>query len=270
MRDLNVYIISDSIGETGELIATAAMKQFDLDSYRMFRYPYHNSLEKIKPVLEDASIHKNSIVIYTTVEKRAKEYIETQCYKLGIPSVDVMEPPLAAIERIIGEPPKREPGLIRRLDDNYFRKVEAVEFAIQHDDGKNPRGIELADIVILGISRTSKTPLSIYLANKLFKVTNIPLVPEVDIPHQIFSKDKRRIIGLIAQPSKVSSIRAERLESLGLDSSAEYSEIQRINEELNYSLELMRKLDCLIIDVTNKSIEETAGIIMAHMRNSFK
>lgn len=269
MTKLDIYIISDSIGETGEQIAKATLRQFEIDEFNIKRYPYHNSVAQLEPVIKQAGQNPNSLLVYTTVQEDTRAYIQKMTDALGIKAIDVMGPPMGTVEDLLGIEPLREPGLIRRLDENYFKKVEAVEFAITYDDGKDPRGINMADIVLLGISRTSKTPLSIYLANKLYKVANVPLVPEVDLPKEVYNKDKRRIIGLIAQPEKISSIRLERLQSLGLGSGATYSEEKRIIEELNYSNQLMKDLDCLVIDVTHKSIEETATIIMDHMRTTF-
>ncbi len=181
-----------------------------------------------------------------------------------------MTPPLEALENVLGYPPKRESGIIRRLDENYFKKVEAVEFAVKYDDGKDPRGgVKKADICLVGISRTSKTPLSMYLAHKNYKVANVPLVPEVPPPKELFEKDKRRIIGLVANPAKLNEIRQERLKSLGLDFTANYANVDRINMELEYSKEIMDKLGCIVIDVSNKAIEETAGIVIDYMKKSF-
>src|SRR5699024_9866420 len=140
-------------------------------------------------------------------------FIEKMGRKFNIPTVDVMTPPLEALEKILKFPPKRESGIIRRLDENYFKKVEALEFAVKYDDAKDPRGITKADICLIGVSRTSKTPLSMYLANKNYKVANIPLVPEVIPPKELMEKDKRRIIGLVANTNKLNEIRTERLKS---------------------------------------------------------
>src|SRR5690606_36028607 len=134
---------------------------------------------------------------------------------------------------------------------------------------KDPRGIAKSNIVLVGISRTSKTPLSMYLAHKNYKVANVPLVPEVPPPKELFEKDNRRVIGLIANPIKLNEIRQERLKSLGLDNSANYANIDRINMELEYSKEIMKKIGCLVIDVSYKAIEETAGIIIEHLKENF-
>lgn len=269
MNYLKLYIISDSIGETGEQIAKASLRQFEIDDFEIKRYPYHNSIGMIEPIFDEAAKDPNSLVIYTTVEEKTRNFIKEKSEELNVPVIDVMGPPMDAMEKILKSEPLREPGLIRRLDENYFKKVECIEFAVTYDDGKDPRGAKNADICLVGVSRTSKTPLSIYLANKLYKVANIPLVPEVPVPREVYKKDKNRIIGLIANPYKITSIREERLQTLGLDNTASYSQLKRIEQELNYSKRIMKELDCIVIDVTNKAIEETAGIIIDHMRTTF-
>ena len=158
--------------------------------------------------------------------------------------------------------PLREAGVIRKMDKSYFNRVEAIEFAVKYDDGKDPRGLLKADLVLVGISRTSKTPLSMYLANKHIKVANVPLVPEVPIPKELDSVEPRRIIGLTNSPEKLNVIRTERLKAMGLNGSANYAKLDRILEELDYSEEVMKRLKCPVINVANKAIEETAGIIL--------
>ncbi len=265
---ITIYVVSDSIGETGELIARAAVRQFIPKGFEIRRYPFIVGEDQIKDIFKDAATRK-SMVVYTTVSEKNRDFIQECGEKLGIPTIDVMTPPLEALEKILGYPPKRESGIIRRLDENYFKKVEAVEFAVKYDDGKDPRGVKKADICLVGISRTSKTPLSMYLAHKNFKVANVPLVPEVPPPNELFEKDKKRVIGLVANPLKLNEIRQERLKALGLDFTANYANMDRINMELEYSREIMDKLGCIVLDVSNKAIEETAGIIMDYMKNNF-
>ncbi|MDX9918035.1 MAG: pyruvate, water dikinase regulatory protein [Gudongella sp.] len=268
MSVLTLYVMSDSIGETGELIAKAAARQFMSENYEIRKYPYMNDEEQIRTILYDA-IPGESLVVYTTVLKEIKDLIDLIGAERGIPTIDVMSPPMLAIEKLIGYAPKREAGLIRRIDENYFKKVEAVEFAVKYDDGKDPRGIDKADICLIGISRTSKTPLGMYLAHKNFKVVNIPLVPEVAPPEELFKKDRRRVIGLVADPRKLIDIRSERLRALGLKGSANYASVDRIQMELEYSLDIMSRVGCEIIDVSNKAIEETASIVIEHMTKEF-
>nr|WP_300002227.1 pyruvate, water dikinase regulatory protein [Tissierella sp.] len=262
-RKLAIYVISDSIGETGELIARAAVRQFTED-YEIKRYPYIVSEDQIKDIFDEAEIGK-SLIIYTTVSEKTRDFIEEKGKERGIPTVDVMTPPLVALENTLKMSPKRESGIIRRLDEDYFKKVEAVEFAVKYDDGKDARGVKKADICLVGVSRTSKTPLSMYLAHKNYKVANVPLVPEVMPPKELFEKDKRKIIGLVADPYKLNEIRKERLKTLGLNFTANYANVERINLELEYSREIMKKLDCIVIDVSSRAIEETAGMILEYI-----
>ena len=169
-KSLIIYVISDSIGETGELIAKASIKQFKTNDFHIKRYPYHNTIAQLEPVFEEAAEDEHSIIFYTTVQDDAREFIERRSRELGIQTVDIMGEPLNKMEAVLEYPPVREPGLIRRLDENYFKKVESIEFAVKYDDGKDPKGAKSADICLVGISRTSKTPLSMYLAYKLLKV----------------------------------------------------------------------------------------------------
>lgn len=270
MEGIVIYVISDSIGETGELIAKGSVRQFESENFQIKRFPYHNSVEQIGPILERAAKDEKSLIVYTNVQTETRDFIVNRVKELGLHSVDVMGSPMEQIEDILGYPPMREPGLIRRLDDNYFKKVEAIEFAVKYDDGKDPRGAKKADICLVGISRTSKTPLSMYLAHKYYKVANIPLVPEIPVPEEVYEKDPKRVIGLTVQPEKLITIREERLKSLGLVSGAKYANMERIREELEYSKAVMEKLGCFVIDITNRAIEETAEIIHSHMRNNFK
>ncbi|TJX14714.1 kinase/pyrophosphorylase [Tissierella creatinini] len=265
---LTMYILSDSIGETGEFIARAAIRQFMSDNYEIKKFPFISGKDRIKDIMEDAA-RSFSIVLYTTVSLENKSYIEEMGKKYNIPTVDIMTPPIEALEKILQFPPKREPGLIRRLDENYFKKVEAVEFTVKYDDGKDPRGVKKADICLVGVSRTSKTPLSMYLAHKNYKVANIPLVPEVPAPREIFEKDVRRVIGLVTDPEKLIEIRKERLKALGLDFTANYANVDRIKQELEYSRGIMERLGCIVIDVSQKAIEETAAIIIEYMNKNF-
>ena len=263
-----IYVISDSVGETGELIAKSSVKQFESYNYEIKRYPYHNSVEQIEPILEEASKHKKSLIVYTNVVQETRDFIECKAKELDLHTVDVMGGPMDQLEDLLGYPPLREPGLIRRLDENYFKKVEAIEFAVKYDDGKDPRGAKKADICLVGISRTSKTPLSMYLANKLYKVANVPLVPEVPVPDEVYEKDVKRVIGLTCNTEKLISIREERLKSLGLAGGAKYANLDRIREELNYSNQVMDELGCIVIDVSNKAIEETAELIIEYMEKN--
>lgn len=268
MENLVIYVISDSVGETAQQVTKAAISQFKLnDDYEIRRFPYVIEVDFLKEILESAK-EENAIVIYTLVEKELLEFTEQFCTEENLSCVDLMTPILRQISSKIGIKPKREPGIIRKLDESYFKRVEAIEFAVKYDDGKDQRGILQADVVLLGISRTSKTPLSMYLANKNIKVANVPLVPEIPIPKEVFEINQKKIIGLTNTPEKLNQIRQERLKSLGLSSNANYAKFDRILQELDYSDKIMKKVGCPVIDVSNKAIEETAGIIMDIMKEN--
>lgn len=256
-----VYIVSDSIGETAELVAKAAVSQFNGGNVRIRRVPYVNDPQDIVEIIDEAQ-GQNCIIAFTLVLPELREVLVREADKQHIPTVDIMGPFLDALGLITQGPPKLEPGLVRKLDEEYFRRVEAVEFAVKYDDGKDPRGILRADLVIMGVSRTSKTPLSMYLANKRIKAANVPLVPEVAPPQEVFNLSPHKVIGLTIKPQQLNVIRTERLKTLGLTSHADYASHERILKELEYAEGIMKRVGCPIIDVTNKAVEETASKVL--------
>jgi len=259
--NLVIYIISDSIGETAEQVARATVSQFNTRDYEVRRFPYINEKQQISEALYEAK-KELAVIVFTIVVPELREFLISEAQGLGIPYADVMTPIMHAMESALKTPAKEEPGLIRKLDERYFKKVEAIEFAVKYDDGKDPRGLKQADIVLTGISRTSKTPLSMYLAHKNLKVANVPLVPEVLPPRELYEISPKKIIGLTTNPMKLIEIRQERLKALGLKNEASYASMQRIFEELDYAEGIMKKLGCPVIDVSSKAIEESAGIIL--------
>ncbi len=268
MENLVVYVISDSVGETAQQVTKAALSQFNIENdYEIRRFPYVADEKFLKEVLESGK-NEEAIIVYTLVSENLLNIAKEFCEKEDLSHIDLMTPLLKQISKKTGKNPKREPGVIRKLDERYFKRVEAIEFAVKYDDGKDPRGILKSDIVLLGISRTSKTPLSMYLANKNIKVANVPLVPEIPIPKEVFEIDPKKIMGLTNTPEKLNSIRNERLKALGLSSNASYANLERILQELDYAEKIMKKVGCPVIDVSNKAIEETAGIIMDKMKEN--
>ena len=212
---------------------------------------------------------QNAIVCYTIVSPEMREAIDRKADETGVQIVDILGPVLKAIEKTSGLSPKNQPGLIHALDHEYFKRVAAVEFAIKYDDGKNPWGLTKADLVIIGVSRTSKTPLSMYLANKQLKVANVPLVPEIPPPEELFKVPSNRIIGLLIDPYKLNEIRIARLKAMGLTDGANYADIHRIQEELDYARAIMQRLHCMVINVSNRAIEETASLILEYLKKNF-
>jgi|SRR5579875_608586 len=262
-----IYVVSDSVGETAELVTKAAISQFNGSGIALKRFPYVEDKEHIDEVVSLASLDKGMLA-YTLVKPQMRTYMKEQAEKHGIHAVDLIGPIIDQIEEYSGKRPLNEPGLVRKLDDDYFKKVEAIEFAVKYDDGRDPRGILKADIVLIGVSRTSKTPLSQYLAHKRLKVANVPLVPEVDPPEELFRVPKEKCFGLKISPEKLNSIRRERLISLGLNDKASYANIERIKEELSFFDKVVNKINCPVIDVTSKAVEETANIILNYFHKN--
>lgn len=258
---LMIYVLSDSLGETAEQVAKAAVAQYTNIIVEIKKVSYVTHNETIKDLVNEAANY-NSIIMFTLVMPERRNFLIQEAANHGIKCVDILSPVIDSIESVTKTHPTYTPGIIRRLDEEYFKKVEAIEFAVKYDDAKDTRGIKKADVVIVGVSRTSKTPLSMYLATKNIKVTNIPLVPEVKPPHELFEISPRNIIGLTNSPLKLNAIRQERLKALGLSHEANYANMERIMEELDYAEKIMKSIGCPIIDVTTKAIEETAGIIM--------
>lgn len=262
MDNLIIYVISDSVGETAQQVTKAVLSQFSLnEGYEIRRFPYIVDEKHLLEILNSGK-NENVILVYTLVDEKLLSITERFCQEEGLSHIDLMTPLLREISNKTNINPKREPGIIRKLDESYFKRVEAIEFAVKYDDGKDPRGILKSDIVLVGISRTSKTPLSMYLANKNIKVANVPLVPEIPIPKELYQIDPKKIIGLTNSPEKLNRIRIERLKALGLSSESSYANLERILQELDYSEKIMKKLNCPVINVSNKAIEETSGIIL--------
>ena len=268
-KHIVIHILSDSIGETGEQAAKAAVSQFgNHQNIEIKRHPFVTEKEHIKSIINEAKMEK-SLLVYTIVVDELKDFLDDEAKKYGIETVDLMTSLLGSIENLTGDKPKKEAGIIRKLDELYFKRVEAVEFAVKYDDGKDTRGIKKCDIVLLGISRTSKTPLSMFLAHRYLKVANVPLVPEMPPPDELFEIDPKKIIGLTTNPIKLNEVRQERLKALGLSDDADYASIDRILREIEYAENLMKRLGCPIIDVSNKAVEETASIISDILKLSY-
>ncbi len=255
------YVISDSVGETAELVVKAATSQFNSHNCELKRIPYVSDAGTIEEVVREAVKFK-SIVAYTLVDPTLRAHMKELSQRYQIEAVDIMGPMLNSFQNVVGKEPKLEPGLVRKLDESYFKRVDAIEFAVKYDDGKDPRGLLKSDVTLIGVSRTSKTPLSMYLANKRLKVANLPLVPEVKPPQELYEVPSNKVIGLIISPYKLNEIRKERLKTLGLKSQANYANMERIMTELDYAEEIMKKVGCPTIDVSNRAVEETAQKIL--------
>ncbi|MBK3493316.1 kinase/pyrophosphorylase [Viridibacillus sp. YIM B01967] len=271
MNKLAVFIVSDSVGETGELVTKAAISQFRPGMQDTFlkRFPHVESLEQLNEIVHLAT-EQGAIIVYTLVKEEMRSYVQHLSDNMLVPSIDLMGPLMARLEETLAVRPVEEPGLVRKLDDDYFKKIEAIEFAVKYDDGRDPRGLLLADIVLVGVSRTSKTPLSQYLAHKRYKVANVPLVPEVEPPEELFLVDPKKCFGLVISPEKLNNIRIERLIALGLNDGANYAKLDRIKEEITHFQKVVSRIGCHVIDVTNRAVEETANDILHRIQLPIK
>jgi len=256
-----VYIISDSIGETAEFVVKAAASQYDSEDMEVRRVPFVSAAARVIEIVEEAA-GANSMIAYTLVLPELRQLVEREAAKRDIPTADIMGPAMSAFAKIMKKEPYLEPGRVRRLDEDYFRRMAAVEFAVKYDDGKDPRGFRHAEVVLIGVSRTSKTPLSMYLAHRRLMVANLPLIPEVEPPEELFWVSPEKIVGLMIDPVQLRSIRQERLNSLGFDMHANYASMERIKMELDYARRIMDRIGCTVFDVSNKAVEEVANQIV--------
>lgn len=259
---IHLYVISDSLGEIGTSIANAIRLQFQGQFAMPRRYPLIRDISEINDILLEAA-KSRGMVIYTLVMPDTREFIVRRGNELQLTLVDVLGPVMDVAKVMTNREPIYEAGLNRRLDEEYFRKVAAVEFAVKYDDGTDPSSLHKADIVLVGISRTSKTPLSMYLAYRNFKVANVPLIPGVNPPDELFEIDKHKIFGLTNSSERLHSIRTERLRDLGIQKSENYANLTTIEMELEYANQIFKQLDCPVINVANRSIEETAVMIIS-------
>ena len=259
----NVYLISDSTGETLDRIFLSLKSQFKSFTYNKKEFVFVRTEQQIDRIIEESSNLENSIILYTIVETKLAKYIAQKCEKKKIPCFSIMGSLILNFSKLLNQKATHIPSAQHVLDEEYYNKIEAIQFSIMHDDGMRTEDIEAADIVLLGVSRTSKTPTSIYLANKGYKTLNIPLVGEQRIP-SVLKKlpDSFCVIGLCVEAKRLSDIRTNRLEIMKESNTTRYSDLGFIQKEIEDSKKLFKKYNWPIIDVTRKSVEETAASII--------
>ena len=260
-----ITVCSDSVGETAETVVHAVLKQFNNHEIKIRRIGHIQHEDEIQSIMEEVA-QQGGFVAYTLVQPELREMMKQESIRLGVRAIDIMGPMIQAVIDTFNDAPSSKPGLLHQLDAEYFRRVEAVEFAVKSDDGRDTSSFLKADLVLIGVSRTSKTPLSIFLAHKGYKVANLPLVPEVKPPKELFLVPSNRIVSLIMDAEQLLRIRSERLKALGLPNGSKYAGMERILEELDYAHALVKQLGCPMINVTDKAIEETAGIILDYLQ----
>ena len=261
MTLLHLHLLSDSTGETLEMVAKAALAQFDDAEVIRHFWPMVRSLHHLDRIVEDLAANPG-LVLYTLVNDETRRRLEERCRALGLPYVAPLDTVTVALEDRLGEQAKARPGRQHMMDETYFARVDAIHFTIAHDDGIAPENWEEADIVLAGVSRSSKTPTSIYLANRGYKVANIPLVMESPPPPSLFKLRNPMVVGLTTAPRRLIEIRRNRLLSLNEKTETSYVDEERVEQEVAFARRIFSDNGWPVIDVTRRSIEETAAAIM--------
>lgn len=259
MSKVFIYIISDGTGETAMTMIKAALVHYSEHDLNIFRFKNIRSEQQVDATIEEA-LQKKAIIIHTVVSRQLREYIQEKASAYGLSQVDLLGPLLQELDSYLNVvDSQKEAGILHSVDEKYYKRVEAIEFAVKHDDGKLLSDLNKADIILVGISRTSKTPLSLFLSHKGWKVANIPLVPGVPLPEELFQVDQRKIVGLIIDPDSLQRIRRNRLERIKQDPGSEYARMDKIYDEIEYAKELFSKNKRWpVFNVTERALEETA------------
>ena len=259
----DIYLISDSTGETLERIFLAIKAQFKNFDYKTHFYSFTRTENQISKILEASEKNSNSIVLYTIVENKLAKHLSDECNKKNIPCFGILGDLIISFSKLLDQKALNVPSRQHIMDDEYYKKIEAIQFTMNHDDGNSVDDIEKSDIILLGVSRTSKTPTSIYLANKGMKISNIPLVNENSVP-DILKKNpqKKCVVGLTAEPDRLVDLRKNRMQSIKDNESTEYTSLDTVQKEMEDARKLFLKYKWPSIDVTRKSVEETAASVL--------
>lgn len=257
----NLHLVSDSSGETVTNIARACLVQYEnvkVDKHFWWLVRTPGQMERVIEGLK----HSPGLVVFTLLDHEIREQLEKACRELRIPIISALDPVMQAFSRFFERTAQSEIGKQHMLDDGYFHRIDAMHFTVQHDDGQSMDSMIDADIILVGVSRTSKTPTCMYLANRGLRVGNIPLVPGISIPDEIASAQKPLFVGLTREPKSLSDIRQSRLRIMNDDRTQDYADLDKVRDEVAQSRRLFTKYDWPVIDVTRRSIEETAATII--------
>lgn len=269
-ESLRIFVLSDTVGEIPERLIYAVLSQFpDISKKEIKKYPFLDNTQDLLKVLNDAKIEQ--AIVVTTLINHELNIVATDFLKKNkLFHIDYVSALIDTISEKTEKEPIYKSSALHALDEQYFDRMAAIEFAVKYDDGKNPKGFLKSDVVLLGISRTSKTPLSMYLANRSFKVSNLPLIPEVPVAPEIYQVPSENIFGLVASPEYIMAVRSERVKLMGLRSKSTYNDLERIKQELSYAEELFEELGAHVISMENRSIEETAQQIEIKMSENYQ
>lgn len=257
-----IFILSDSTGETAATMIRAALVQYSHQNIQISRHKNIRSEQQAEAVIEDC-FNSQGLLVYTVAPQSLRNKIKEMAASKGLPHLDLLSPVLNVLDVYFGQTSENNVGILRAVDDRYFKRIEAIEFTVKHDDGKTLQQLDKADIVLVGISRTSKTPLSIFLSHKGWKVANIPLVLDSPLPEELFKIDQRKIVGLIIDIESLQRIRKNRLEKFGQDTGGEYASLQHIINEIEFAERIFKQnRRWPVFNVTERALEETASEIV--------
>ncbi|MFZ5610427.1 MAG: pyruvate, water dikinase regulatory protein [Pseudomonadota bacterium] len=261
MKRFHLHLVSDATGETLDSVVKATLVQFaDAEPVKHF-WPMIRTPRQMERVIEDIA-ERPGLVMYTLVSSELREVLETHCRRLGLLTIAVLDPVIQAVGTYLGEKARGLPGRQHAMDAAYFRRIDAMQYTLAHDDGQLIEEFGRADIVLIGVSRTSKTPTSMYLANRGYKTANYPVVPEVPVPHDLRALTKPLVVGLTTQPDRLVQVRRNRLLALQEERATSYVDIAQVREELQAARRLFSEQGWPVIDVTRRSIEETAAAVI--------
>ncbi len=258
VQPVEIHIISDSTGDTASRVARAAQAQFSASPVSIIRHPRVTTPEGLQSAFAKIRENGRAAVFFTLISRELREKATELCERHELPSCDLLGMPLEALQQASGSQAELVPGRPVALEIDYFKRVAAMEFAVKHDDGLSGEGLEEADIVIVGVSRTGKTPLAMYLGYLGYKTANTPLVPGVDPPSQLFRIDRSKIVGLTIDAERLQRIRGRRLRAMGGRARNNYADLSKILDELDQCTQVFRRLGCPVIDVSHLAVEESA------------
>jgi [pyruvate, water dikinase]-phosphate phosphotransferase / [pyruvate, water dikinase] kinase len=258
----NVYLVSDSTGETLDRIFLSLKSQFSNFDYDKKEFAFIRTEQQIDKIIKECKELENSLILYTIVETKLAKYISNESEKNNVPCFGILGNLILSFSKLLNQKAIHKPSAQHVLDDDYYKRIEAIQYTMAHDDGKKVDDINNAEVILLGVSRTSKTPTSIYLANRGYKTVNVPLVLDQKIPEGLVSNNRSCIIGLIADPERLADIRRNRVAIMKDHKLKEYTDLDSIKNEVESSKRLFKKNNWPIIDVTRRSVEETAASIL--------
>ena len=257
-----IFLISDSTGETLDRIFMALKAQFNNFEYELNQFSFTRTETQISTILKNAKKQDSPIILYTVVNSKLAKFLAEESNKVGIPCFGVLGDLILNFSKILNQKATHKPSGQHVLDEQYYKRIEAIQFTMNHDDGNQTENILESDIVLVGVSRTSKTPTSIYLANRGLKTSNIPLVNEMSIPKDVISAKNLCIVGLVTEAERLFDIRRNRLNTLKENEASDYTNLEKIKSEVEESKKIFKKNKWPTIDVTRKSVEETAASII--------